>query len=109
MFKIQKNRRRRGILNGKRISQMAHARKRFKERLDIDFTRAMHYELVKKITRNELEFIKKQSNRISIFKAIINDKTVQLVYDRKRGNIVTVLVKDKDQRLRENKDHGNTN
>lgn len=48
-------------------------------------------ELVKKIQNNELEFIERQSNRITVFRYKYQNKIYRLVYDKTRKQIVTIL------------------
>ncbi len=48
-------------------------------------------ELVKKIQNNKLEFIEKQSNRISVFRYEYNNNFYRLIYDKTRKQIVTIL------------------
>lgn len=47
--------------------------------------------LVKKIQNNELEFIERQSNRITVFRYKYQNKIYRLVYDKTRKQIVTIL------------------
>jgi hypothetical protein len=60
--------------------------------LGITLNKAMRRELVRKIQNNEFEFYEKSSNRVTLWKAFIEDREVILVYDRIRKNIVTVLL-----------------
>ena len=48
-------------------------------------------DLIKKIQNNELEFIEKQSNRVTVFRFCYQDKVYRLVYDKTRKQIITVL------------------
>jgi hypothetical protein len=47
--------------------------------------------LVKKIQNNELEFIEKQSNRVTVFRFYYKEQAYKLVYDKTRKQIITVL------------------
>lgn len=48
-------------------------------------------DLIKKIQNNELEFVEKQSNRVTVFRFSYQDKIYRLVYDKTRKQIITVL------------------
>lgn len=47
--------------------------------------------LVKLIQKNELEFIGKQSNRVSLWKYTLKDIDYKLVYDKNRKKIITII------------------
>ena len=48
-------------------------------------------ELIWKIQNGELEFIERQSNRVSLFRYVINGTAYKIVYDRQRKQVVTIL------------------
>jgi ribosomal protein L2 len=73
-------------------SQTVHFKRRSSERLGIDLNRHVRRELINKIQRGNLKFIKKQSLRVSIFEAEIEGKICHLVYDKNRKKLVTVLL-----------------
>ena len=47
--------------------------------------------LIKKIQSGELDFIKRQSNRVTIWRYYVKDKSYQVVYDKVRKQVITVL------------------
>lgn len=53
-------------------------------------------ELVKKIQANQLEFVERQSNRVTVFRHSFNGETYRLVYDKLRKQIITVLFEKKE-------------
>ena len=86
--------------------QIAHARKRAQERFDINLNVAHISYLVKLIKGQKvplppylkeepkIEFVGRQSLRISYFRVDLNDLKAIAVYDRKRGTIVSFLYED---------------
>ena len=81
---------------GQRLSkaeaQQVHARERFRRRKNINFTEE-HQEAVDMIRNHHpcARFVQKRSQRVSIWDIVIAGADCRVVYDRKRGNIVTVL------------------
>lgn len=74
--------------------QRYHAKKRALERFDVSLTTADLNLVVQMIQDGRATFIEKQSNRVSVFAVIINDKKVNVVYDKTRKTIVTFLTDD---------------
>jgi len=74
----------------KKQSQEIHARRRAYERYGVFILPGAMDALVKTIQKGRAQFVKRQSNRISIFD--VDNKRV--VYDRKRKTIVTFLLKE---------------
>lgn len=73
-------------------AQDRHASKRFLSRYDVELTIQLKNYLLKQIFRNESKVIDKQSNRVIIHEVKgFNDEKFQVVYDKHRKNIVTVL------------------
>ena len=71
-----------------------HAQKRFYERFNVDMSEDDIYTMSNLIREGRCEFIEKQSNRISLFYVNYNDKKYEVVYDKSRKSIVTVLPED---------------
>jgi hypothetical protein len=71
--------------------QQAHARKRAMERYGIDLSRAKQEEIIGLIKANKAQFVEKQSNRITVFRVVLDDKMFRVVYDKQRKSLVTVL------------------
>lgn len=59
-------------------------------------------EIVKQIQKNELEFIERQSNRITLFKWVepITKTNCHVVYDKQRKRLVTILFEDLDEYIK---------
>jgi len=66
----------------------AHFQRRSIERIGVLLDEK---ELVKKIQNNELEFVERQSNRVTVFRYEYNGELYRLVYDKTRKQIITVL------------------
>lgn len=75
-------------------SQRIHAKKRALERCGVNLNRHDMRELVTSIQKGHFSLLEKQSNRVSVFKAKIDEEYYPVVYDRQRKTIVTVLPKD---------------
>lgn len=54
--------------------------------------------IVKKIQNNELEFVERQSNRITLFKWIepVSKISYKVVYDKQRKRLVTILFDEQE-------------
>lgn len=84
--------------NGKENSQRIHCIKRIKERIGLKIT-DQDYEHIVSCIRNDKEsdmfkykFVRPQSNRLSIYEITFTGKIpVNVVYDKQRKTIVTVL------------------
>jgi hypothetical protein len=85
-------RRRKKKAKSKKLQQRKHARRRFEERLGISLNKEMRRDLVHRIQNNEFSLYEKQSHRVRLLLANIEDREVILVYYRTRKNIVTVLL-----------------
>jgi hypothetical protein len=72
----------------------AHAKKRAAERYDIDLNREARQEIVHKIQHNEAEFVGKQSNNRSFWRVEHAGQSLNVVYDKLRSTMCTVLPKD---------------
>lgn len=81
----------------KKTQQESHAKRRFKERFGISFTKHMHDEFMFQIRHSQAELLEKQSNRVSKFRVKYKEEHYTIIYDRERKTIVTVLPKSADQ------------
>lgn len=72
----------------KRKAIKTHFQRRSLERIGVLLDEK---ELVKKIQNNELEFIERQSNRVTVFRYERNGELYRLVYDKIRKQIITIL------------------
>jgi len=72
----------------------AHAKKRAAERYHIDLNRDARQEIVRKIQHNEAEFVGKQSNNRSFWRVQHAGESLNVVYDKQRSTMCTVLPKE---------------
>ncbi len=72
----------------KKEAQRIHFEKRSLQRVGIILNRK---EIIRKIHNQELEFIERQSNRVSLFRLIHEGTAYKVVYDKERKQIVTIL------------------
>ena len=77
----------------KRKAIKSHFQRRSLERIGVLLD---DKELVKKIQANELEFVERQSNRVSVFRYKFCEKSYRLVYDKTRKQIITILFENKE-------------
>lgn len=77
----------------KRKAIKSHFQRRSLERIGVLLD---DKELVKKIQANELEFVERQSNRVSVFRYKFREKSYRLVYDKTRKQIITILFESKE-------------
>jgi len=75
----------------KRKMQKIHAKSRFFERHDILLTKDLHKELINNIQNGKAKFVKKQSNRVTLWDIDFTDKLIRVVYDKHRKLIITTL------------------
>lgn len=54
-------------------------------------------ELIKKIQSQKLEFVERQSNRVTVFRWVdpISNTVCRLPYDKERHQLITILFEDK--------------
>jgi len=76
---------------GKKRNQIKHARKRFEKRFGIDLNENQYTQLVNRVKKGRAHFIRRQSNRISIWDVKFEGKKIRVVYDKKTAAIVTAL------------------
>ncbi len=68
-----------------------HLRKRMQQRLGLRLHKHRHQEMISQIQNGVAKFIKRQSNRITLWILEVEGNQVKVVYDSKRKQIVTVL------------------
>lgn len=71
--------------------QQLHAIKRAASRYGIDLTESTYEGLCRRIKNSEGKFIRKQSNRVSVWEINCQSKKVLVTYDKIRHTIVTFL------------------
>ena len=72
-------------------AETAHAKQRAAERLGVNLNKEARRTLIHAIQHGELHFVRRQSLRVSLFRCIINEQPIDLVYDRQRKRIITFL------------------
>jgi hypothetical protein len=75
----------------KETSIRIHAARRCVQRKGFVLSKRIHNGLVSVIKRNEAKFIRRQSNRVTVWEVIFEDINYRVVYDKNRKLIVTVL------------------
>lgn len=84
----------------------AHAKRRAAERYDLELNKDARREIVQKIQTNQAEFVHKQSNNRSLWKVNFQDKTLNVVYDKQRSTLCTVLPPDAREFRFSHSEHG---
>lgn len=76
-------------------NQRIHAKRRFMERFEIDFTKKIRREIISRINKKELLLLEKQGSRYWVYYCNIKSHDVAILYDRLKRNIVTCLFFDR--------------
>jgi hypothetical protein len=72
----------------------AHAKKRAEERYGLNLNKEARHEIVSKIQTNQAEFVGKQSNNRSLWRVPYQDQSLNVVYDKARSTMCTLLPKE---------------
>ena len=75
----------------KRTCEHLHAKRRAKERYGIEFNRKQHDEIVALIRSGRFILKQEQSARIRIYDIVYMQQDMRIVYDKKRGQVVSFL------------------
>ena len=75
----------------KKLSERVHAKRRLVERYGLELNRRELRELVSQIQEAKATHIETQSNRVSLWRVSHGTIEIVVVYDKKRGTIVTAL------------------
>lgn len=82
-------------LDKKEAAQIAHFKKRCKERYAINVNRSLYKDMVSLIGSNRAVFIEKQSNRVTVFWLYLEKEyegtRIKVVYDKIRKTLITAL------------------
>lgn len=81
----------RHIKRHKRKNQIKHAKRRFAQRCDISVSDEDLNKMVLDIQKQNAIFVKKESNRVSLWNVTHLGKEYKVLYDKQRKSIVTVL------------------
>lgn len=68
-----------------------HAKRRFWERYGMRFNHSIKMQLINMIRSGEAELLQKVSNSRSIFRVEFDGTMMDIVYDKRRVKIITVL------------------
>jgi len=72
-------------------AQFAHTARRLSERFDICMGKQLYGHFVRLIQEGSAEFVRKQSNRVTIWRTVHEEHGIILVYDKIRKTIVTAM------------------
>src|SRR5271169_6644645 len=72
----------------------AHAKKRAEERYGLNLNKEARHEIVSMIQTNQAEFVGKQSNNRTLWRVSYQDQSLNVVYDKARNTMCTVLPKE---------------
>ena len=75
----------------KKLSERIHTKRRLQERYGLDLNRHELRKLVIQIQDATAEFLETQTNRISLWRVKHDEVSIDVVYDKKRGEIITAL------------------
>lgn len=78
-------------MNRKKRNERIHAKKRAKERFNLDLTSKLRRLIVNKIQNRESTLIEIKSNTRTLHKVKVKGEDYIVVYDKKRQEIVTFL------------------
>ncbi len=76
----------------KKEAQKLHVRRRFKERFNLDFNKTVNRHFLSEILSGRAEFLLRKSNRVSYHAVEYNNEVYNVVFDRFRSQVVTVLL-----------------
>lgn len=72
----------------------AHAKRRAEERYGLNLNKEARHEIVQMIQSNKAEFVGKQSNNRTLWRVQYQDQSLNVVYDKARSTMCTVLPKE---------------
>jgi len=89
-----------------------HTYKRFYERFGINYTNGLRSSLIGMIRNGKTQIVEKKSNNRTLHRILYKGRSIVVVYDKKRTEIVTVLydfdevkvLKDVEQKEKEKKE-----
>ena len=69
----------------------AHAKQRAEERYGLNLNKQARHEIVQMIQTNQAEFVGKESNTRTLWRVQYQDQSLNVVYDKARSTMCTVL------------------
>ncbi len=81
-------------MRSKRRDQQRHAQQRALARTGLNIGQRQQDAIVDKIRTGEAVFVRKESNRISVFDVEYEETTLRVVYDKQRKSLATIMTTD---------------
>lgn len=81
-------------MTNKAQAQLAHARRRARERFGLELNEHDLRHLAHRIQRGESQLVARQTNRMSIHRVECQGQQVLVAYDRRRKTVVTFLYEE---------------
>jgi hypothetical protein len=78
----------------KKRAQQRHARQRALARTGLNIGPCQQDEIVTMIRNGEAEFVRKESNRVTVFDVNYENTTLRVVYDKQRKSLATIMTPD---------------
>ena len=78
----------------KKAAQKLHAKKRARQRFNVEINKKDYNEIIKGIQSGKFPFVKSLSNRLSVFKITLNNTEANVLYDKSRKTLVTFMPTD---------------
>lgn len=75
----------------KRRDQQRHTQQRALARTGLNIGPRQQELIVQKIASGNAEFVRKQSNRVSVFDVEYEEMTLRVVYDKHRKSLATIM------------------
>lgn len=77
-------------MKSKRKNQIAHAKRRMLERVGYVVGESSLNSIVNQIRGGKAKFVRRSSNRVTVWDVVYEEKKLRVVYDKLRKSIVTV-------------------
>jgi hypothetical protein len=81
----------RRLRKDKKLAVLLHAKSKLKKRFGMTLTKERRAEIIDNIQMGRYKLVLKQSRRVSIWQAEIENRLMHIVYDKDRHQIVTFL------------------
>lgn len=78
-------------MKSKKECENIHAKSRIRERFGINMGKKLHQTFINSIQNGKAKFIRRQSNRVTVWQVEYNEDVLTLVYDKHRKQIITVF------------------
>ena len=81
----------------KSVAERRHALQRFGERMGFGLSSETYNSLVEQIQQGKATFVRKQSNRVTVWRLYYEGKPVRVAYDKQRHLIVTFMPEEAER------------